>query len=140
MTPPPVLYVEDDDNDVLLMRRAWTKADVQAPLQVVTDGQEALDYISGKGKYADRIAHPIPCLVLLDLKLPKVLGLEVLRWIRSQPAFVGLRVIVFSSSTQPGDINAAHGLRIDAYLVKPGRFDEWVAMVDNLNVYWLKGR
>jgi CheY-like chemotaxis protein len=140
MTPPPVLYVEDDDNDVLLMRRAWAKADVQNPLQVVTDGQEALDYLSGNGQYATRGDHPMPCLVLLDLKMPKVTGLEVLRWIRSQPALVGLRVIVLSSSNYPADINAAHVLRIDSYLVKPGNFHEWVAMVDTLNVYWLKGR
>jgi CheY-like chemotaxis protein len=140
MTPPPVLYVEDDDNDVLLMRRAWTKVNVSNPLQVVTDGQEALDYLSGEGLYANRIDHPMPCLVLLDLKLPKVLGLEVLRQIRSQTALLGLRVIIISSSRQPWDINAAHALRIDAYLVKPSTFDEWVAMVDTLNVHWLQSR
>jgi CheY-like chemotaxis protein len=140
MTPPPVLYVEDDDSDVLLMRRAWKKVDVQNPLQVVTDGQDALRYLSGEEQYANRGDHPMPCLVLLDLKMPKVTGLEVLRWIRSQPALVGLRVVVLSSSNYPADINAAHGLRVDAYLIKPGTFDEWVAMVDTLNVYWLKGR
>ena len=88
MTPPPVLYVEDDDNDVLLMRRAWTKVNVSNPLQVVTDGQEALEYLSGEGLYANRVDHPMPCLVLLDLKLPKVLGLEVLRRIRSETALL----------------------------------------------------
>ena len=140
MTPPPVLYVEDDDNDVLFMRRAWKKVDVQNPLKVVNDGAEAIAYLSGEGQYADRVEHPMPCLVLLDLKMPKVAGLDVLRWIRSQPEHQALRVIVFSSSKQPGDINAANRLRIDAYLVKPGPVNEWAAMVDNLNVYWLKGR
>ena len=140
MTPPPVLYVEDDENDVLLMRRAWTRADVQNPLKAVSDGREAIAYLSGEGQYANRIDHPMPCLVLLDLKMPGMTGLDVLRWIRSQPEYQALRVIVFSSSKQPGDINAAHRLRIDAYFVKPSPFDEWVAMVDNLNVYWLKGR
>jgi len=140
MTPPPVLYVEDDDNDVLLMRRAWMRADVQNPLQVLTDGEKALAYLSGDVPYANRVDYPMPCLVLLDVKMPKVSGLDVLRAIRSQRALVGLRVIVLSSSKQPLDINPAHALRIDACLVKPIHFDEWVAMVDNLNVYWLKGR
>ena len=138
MTVPPVLYVEDDDNDVLLMRQAWTWVGVQNPLQVVPDGQEAVNYLSGNGPYADRLKHPLPCLVLLDLKMPKMSGLDVLRWIRSQPALHGLRVVVFSSSKLPLDINAAHALRIDAYVVKPGSYDEWVAMVNNLKVYWLK--
>jgi CheY-like chemotaxis protein len=108
-------------------------------LQVVPDGQEAVSYLSGDGPYANRIDHPLPFLVLLDLKMPKMSGLDV-RWMRSQPAHLALRVIVFSSSKLPVDINAAHALRIDAYVVKPGPYDEWVAMVDNLNVYWLKGR
>ena len=140
MTPPPVLYVEDDDNDVLLMRRAWTWVGVEHPLQVVSDGREALAYLAGEAPYANRVDYPLPCLVLLDLKMPKMSGLDVLRWIRSQPAIVALHVVVFSSSKLPIDINAAHALRIDAYVVKPGTYDEWVAMVDNLNVYWLKGR
>jgi len=109
-------------------------------LQVVRDGREALAYLAGKDLYAKRADYPLPCLVLLDLKMPKMTGLDVLRWIRSQPALQGLRVIIYSSSRLPLDINAAHALRIDAYVVKPGTYDEWVAMVDNLNVYWLKGR
>jgi len=140
MTPPPVLYVEDDDNDVLLMRRAWAWVAVENPLQVVTDGEKALRYLSGDGPYANRSDYPMPCLVLLDLKMPKVTGLDVLRWIRSQPALQNLRVIIYSSSKLPLDINAAHAQRIEAYFVKPESYDEWVAMVDNLKVYWLKGR
>src|SRR5262245_21964922 len=120
MSPPPVLYVEDDDNDVLLMRRAWTWVGVQNPLRVVPDGLEAVSYLSRDRPHANRIDHPLACLVLLGLKLPKMSGLDVLRWARSQPALLGLRVIVFSSSKLPVDINAAHALRIDAYVVKPG--------------------
>jgi CheY-like chemotaxis protein len=82
---PPVLYVEDDHNDVLLMRRAWAKVGVANPLRVVVDGEEALRYLSGKGQYANRVDHPMPCLVLLDLKLPKLLGLDVLRGSRRPP-------------------------------------------------------
>jgi len=109
-------------------------------LQVVRDGREALAYLAGKELYAKRADYPLPCLVLFDLKMPKMSGLDVLRWIRSQPAHLALRVIVFSSSKILVDVNTAHALRIDAYVVKPGPYDEWVAMVDNLNVYWLKGR
>ena len=139
MIPLPVLYVEDDDNDALLMRRAWTWVGVENPLQVVKDGEEAVRYLSGVEPYANRIDHPLPCLVLLDLKMPKITGLDVLTWIRSQSLLLGLRVIIFSASRQPVDINAAHALRIDAYIVKPGSYEEWVAMVDNLQAYWLKG-
>ena len=134
---PTVLYVEDDPNDVLLMRHAWTKVSTPNPLQVVSDGEEALRYLSGEGRYANRIEHPIPVLVLLDLKMPKVSGLDVLRWIRSQPRLRVLPVIVFSSSNSPLDINAAHALRIQAYLVKPGRLDEWVGLVNSLVEDWL---
>src|SRR5262245_58490311 len=115
MTPPPVLYVEDDDNDVLLMRRAWAWVGVENPLQVVNDGEKALRYLSGDGPYADRVIHPMPCLVLLDLKMPTVTGLDVLRWIRSQPALQSLRVTLYCSSKLPVDINTAHALRIEAY-------------------------
>jgi CheY-like chemotaxis protein len=139
MTPPPVLYVEDDENDVLLMRRAWTWVGVPNPLQVVRDGREALAYLAGEELYANRADYPLPCLVLLDLKMPRISGLDVLRWIRSQPAHLALRVIVFSSSKLPVDINAAHALRIAAYVVKPGPYDEWVAMVDALKTSWLGG-
>jgi CheY-like chemotaxis protein len=136
---PTVLYVEDDPNDVLLMRHAWTKVGIPNPLQVVSDGAEAVRYLSGEGRYANRVEYPIPVLVLLDLKMPRMTGLDVLRWIRSHPALRVLPVIVFSSSRQPKDINSAHTLRIDAYLVKPGRLDEWVATIDNLAKHWLRG-
>jgi CheY-like chemotaxis protein len=136
---PTVLYVEDDPNDALFMRYAWRKASVPNLLEIVTDGEEAIRHLSGEGPYANRTRHPLPGLVLLDLKMPKATGLDVLRWIRSQPALLGLRVIIFSSSNYASDIIAAHALRIDAYLVKPGRLDEWIAMVDTLKTSWLGG-
>src|SRR5215467_11814013 len=135
MTPPPVLYVEDDDNDVLLMRRAWAWVAVENPLQVVTDGEKALRYLSGDGPYANQVDYPMPCLVLLDLKMPKVTGLDVLRWIRSQPAFR----IFESSSTPPRSYHwtSMRPMRCGSkrIFVKPESYDEWVAMVDNLNVH-----
>jgi CheY-like chemotaxis protein len=138
MGPGAVLYVEDDEMDVLFMRRAWHKAGLLNPLHVVIDGQQAEAYLSGEAPYADRTMYPLPWLVLLDLKLPKQTGLEVLGWIRQQPPPIGtLRVIVFSSSNSPRDMQQAHALGVGAYLVKaaaPQALDELVA---RLKAYWL---
>ena len=82
-----VLLVEDSEDDVFFMRLAWEKAGVSNPLQVVQDGQQALDYLAGAGKFVDRQEYPLPCLVLLDWKLPYLMGVEVLKWIRQQPPF-----------------------------------------------------
>ena len=139
MNHPTVLYVEDDDNDILLMRRAWTKAGVRDRLQTVADGMEAIRYLSGQGPYVNRIEHPMPRLVLLDLKLPKMSGLEVLKWGREQPDFHHLHVIMVSSSNQKADQEAAAVLGANDYLVKPGTFNKWMAMVEALNESWLRG-
>ena len=136
MSPGTVLYVEDDDLDILLMRHAWQKAGLLNPLHVVIDGQQAQDYLSGKE--GNSPVEPLPWLVLLDLKLPKRDGLEVLRWIREQEGPIrALRVIVFSSSRSPRDIQQAHALGVSAYLVKtvtPHGADEFVAC---LKEFWL---
>ncbi len=127
MRPMPILYVEDEENDALFVKLALEHAAVQTPLQVVTDGQQALRYLSGNGKYKDREQYPFPCLVLLDLNLPLVSGFEVLTWVRSQPSMNDLPVVVFSSSNQPQDIQQAQQLGADDYLVKPvnmGKLDE----------------
>jgi CheY-like chemotaxis protein len=85
MNNATVLYVENDDNDVILIRRAWMKAGVRDRLQTVTDGEEAIRYLSSEGPYVNRVEHPLPRLVLLDVKLSRMSGLDVLEWIRSQP-------------------------------------------------------
>jgi CheY-like chemotaxis protein len=140
MPHPTVLYVEDDPDDALFMRYAWKKVGIQNPLEIVHGGKNARRHLSGEGRYANRARHPLPGLVLLDLMMPEVSGLNLLRWIRSEPTLVHLPVIIFSSSENPSDIKSAEALRIETYLVKPGRLDEWVALVDKVNVYWLKGR
>src|SRR5262245_50719281 len=137
-TLPTVLYVEDDNNDAMLMRRAWLKAGAREGLQTVPDGEEAIHYLAGEGPYVNRVEHPMPTLVLLDLKLPKVSGLDVLKWIREQPSLQGLRVIVLSSSTREDDQSAAEALGTNAYFVKPSRYNNWVAMVNTLKTSWLK--
>ena len=116
----PILQVEDDANDVFLLQHAMTEAGVENPIQVATDGQQAIDYLKGAGKFADRKQFPFPCLVLLDLKLPYVMGLEVLKWIRQQPGPM-LIVILLTASAEDEDIVAAYRLGANAFLTKPSK-------------------
>lgn len=133
----PILLVEDDENDVLLLRRAFAKAKVRNPVRVVRDGEEAVAYLSGDGEYADRRRYPEPVLVLLDLKLPRLSGHEVLEWIRSDDRFRRLPVVVLTSSREPQDVSRAYDLGANSYLVKPGGFDSLLEMVRTLGVYWM---
>jgi CheY-like chemotaxis protein len=134
---PVILYVEDDQNDLILMRQAWGKAGVLNPLKVVTDGEQAVKYLSGEGKYADRSEFPLPILVLLDLKLPKLSGLDVLKWIRAEPSVQTVPVIMFSSSTRPEDIRTAYARGANSYLTKPPDHEGLTKMVASLKDYWL---
>ena len=133
-----ILYVEDEENDVIFMRSAWKKVGLLNPLHVVTDGEQAVAYLSGEGKYANRDEHPLPCLVLLDLKLPKLHGLEVLKWIRKQPSIHLLPVIVLSSSNTRKDVCTAYELHVNAYLTKPARTQDLVQMIASLKDFWLE--
>ncbi len=133
-----ILHVEDDPNDVLLIGRALRKAEVHASIQVVNDGDQAVDYLSGNNTYAQREQFPLPALVLLDLKLPRKSGIEVLQWIRSKPGLRRIPVIMLTSSRQPIDINRAYDLGVNAYLVKPVSFDTLVEMLRTLDSFWLR--
>ena len=135
--PYTILLVEDDPNDVLLIQRAFRKSDVVNPIQVVGDGEEAIAYLSGRGPYADRERYPLPVLLLLDLKLPRKSGFEVLEWLRQQPGLKRLPVAVLTSSAETPDINRAYDLGANSYLVKPVRFEGLLRMVQTLNLYWL---
>jgi CheY-like chemotaxis protein len=137
MSHRAVLHVEDDSNDVLFLRHAWTKVGVLNPLHVATDGDQALRYLSGEGEYSNRVDHPIPCLVLLDLKLPKVSGFDVIKWIRAQPAIYTVPVVVLSASTRADDVHTAHALHANAYLAKPPSLDGWRALVASVKEFWL---
>lgn len=132
-----VLYVEDDDNDALFMRKAFEKAGITNPLHIVHDGQEAIDFLAGNGKFVDRQQYQIPCLALLDLNLPKRSGLEVLRWIREQPGFFTLVVVIMSASNQDLDIHRAYSLGANAYLVKPPSGLELLEMAQTIHKFWL---
>ncbi len=134
-----VLLAEDEEHDVFFMRRAFSKAEIEDPLVVVTNGQEVMDYLKGQGPYADRDRYPEPKLLLLDLKMPLVDGFEVLQWLRQEPYWRDtLPVLVFSSSDQEVDKRKAFELGAHEYLVKPSSFDELVRLVEDLNRRWLE--
>ena len=132
-----ILLAEDDANDVLLIQRAFLRNLVANPVQVVRDGDEAVAYLSGQAPFADRERHPLPVLMLMDLKMPRRSGLEVLEWVRQQPGLKRLPIIVLTSSNQTPDINRAYELGANSYLVKPAGFDSLLDLVKNLDMYWL---
>src|ERR1051325_2215773 len=114
-----ILLVEDNEDDVFVMRRALKLANNSNPLQIVTDGQKALDYLSGEGEYAHREKFPLPFIMFLDLKLPYVDGFEILAWMRLRPELSQIVVIVLTSSAEERDHEKAYALGARSYLVKP---------------------
>jgi CheY-like chemotaxis protein len=118
-TSATILLVEDNEDDIFLMRRALKKAQAGNNLQTVTDGQQALDYLSGAGQFSDRRLFPLPMIVFLDLKLPYVGGFEVLAWLREQPLLNSIVVVVLTSSAENRDHEKASVLGARSYLVKP---------------------
>jgi DNA-binding response OmpR family regulator len=129
-----ILLVEDDHNDVLLIKRAFQKAKIANPIVVLNDGEHAISYLAGREPYVSRA---LPMLVLLDLKLPRKSGHEVLEWLRQQQTLKRLPVVVLTASSESSDINRAYDLGANSYLVKPVTFDALVEMVKTLNLYWL---
>jgi CheY-like chemotaxis protein len=133
----PVLLVEDSPDDIFIMERAWQKVEFVSPLIVVNDGQQAIDYISGNGKFADRKSHPAPCLVLLDIKLPFLSGLQVVKWLREYEPSSTLPAVFLTSSNADMDIHEAYKLGGNAYLVKPPTPEKLVSMLHDLRNFWL---
>lgn len=134
LPPAPVLYVEDEENDVLLMQLAFRRAGIAHPLEVALDGRTALEYLF---KVSTPATRRIPCLVLLDLNLPRVSGLEVLHQVRRAPEFKELPIVIFSSSAQPSDKERATQLGATEYFVKPSQMDDIVAIAKELDRRWL---
>src|SRR5262249_38465399 len=131
-----ILLVEDDSNDVLLLQRAFQKAGLRDVLRVVRDGEQAIEYLSGQGPYADRERHPLPFLVLLDLKMPGTDGFDVLQWARGEPDLKRLLIVVLTSSHLQSDVDRAYELGANSYLVKPVEFNEMVNLIQRFEAYW----
>ena len=138
VNPSPVLIVEDDDDTILLLRRALHKAGVTTPLQVAKNGEQAIEYLGGTGRYCDWKQFPLPSIVLLDLKMPGISGFDVLKWIRQQPGIKALRVAVLTASTLQQDIKTAYDLGANIFLSKPMDLSKLVEMMAMLNCQWLQ--
>ena len=136
MDARPLLLIEDDDDDILFMRRALNGAGIKNPLCVIQDGEVAVTYLQ---KLADEAKPSLfPCLVLLDLKLPRRNGLEVLRWIRTHKLLKNLVVVMLTSSSEPQDIKSASELGANSFLAKPNSHDDLNDLVIRLKAYWLE--
>ena len=132
-----ILYAEDDPNDVFFIKHAFAKVGVANPLQTVKDGQAAIQYLAGEGAFADRRRYPLPCLVLLDIKMPRATGFDVLHWMQDQRHLRNIPVIIFSASAFPFDIERAYELGANAYVVKPVTVAERLAFAEAIHRFWL---
>ena len=135
--PFVVLLVEDDLAHVEIVRRNFAESRIANQLMCVGDGQAALDYLQRVGEYSDEKASPRPGLILLDLRLPKVDGLEVLRIIKADDDLGQIPVVVLTTSAAESDVVSAYECRANSYLVKPVEFSKFVALMDTLGYYWL---
>jgi CheY-like chemotaxis protein len=133
-----ILLAEDDDDYVHLIRQAFARANILNPLQVVWNGEEAISYLQGEGKYINRDEYPLPELLLLDIKMPRVNGFEVLKWVRQQPSLAGLRILVLTSSDDLRDVNQAYQLGANSFLLKPHDFENSVQLGRLITDFWLK--
>jgi two-component system response regulator len=136
--PIDILLVEDSPNDVELTLRAFTRQHLATRIQVARDGQEALDFIFGRGAYIGRDLSQQPKLILLDLKLPKVDGLDVLRELKSNPLTQMIPVVVLTSSCVEHDIEEGYQRGANSYLIKPVSYDQFMLLVNALGTYWLR--
>jgi CheY-like chemotaxis protein len=134
---PTILLAEDDEDDVVLIRRAVEKARLLNPLQIVRDGEEALEYLAGEGRFADRTSYPLPFLLLLDLHMPKQNGFDVLCWIRQRPELRRMKIAVLTSSSDEHDYAKAMQLGANSYFRKPGSLEEFVHLMLRIHGHWV---
>lgn len=135
---PTVLAAEDEETDAFILRLACEKAGLANPLTILRDGQEVVDYLSGVPPYDDRVKHPLPAVLTLDLKMPRRNGFDVLTWLGGRPEWNRLPTVVISSSSDEEDIERARRLGARDYFVKPHRLDDFVAIIRSLQSRWLE--
>jgi CheY-like chemotaxis protein len=135
----PILVVEDRADDVLIILKAFTAAEIKNRVIVARDGEEAIQYLNGDGQFRDRHQFPLPRLILLDLKMPKVDGFEVLKWVKGHPALKTIPVLVLTLSSEIRDVNAAYKLGANSFMVKPDDFYNVTSVAKLLKDYWLQG-
>jgi CheY-like chemotaxis protein len=135
---PTILVAEDEDNDMLLLKRAFQKAGIRGSLKRVRDGEEAIEYVKGAARFGDRGRHPFPLMLLLDLKMPRKTGFEVLKWIRADKDLRRMIVVVLTSSREARDINRAYDLGANSYVVKPIELDDLIEVSKTLQKYWIE--
>lgn len=131
-----ILLVEDEENDATLVKMAFKRNNIPNPIQWVHDGLEAIDYLNGEGVYADRARYPFPEVLILDLKMPRMNGLELLTWVREHPEYRVIPTIIMTSSRQQPDIQNAYNLGANTYMIKPSSFEELARMVKLAHDYW----
>ena len=131
LQPPPILLVEDNPMDVDLTRRAFAKRNISNPLEVARDGEEALDWVA---RFVE--GEPLPVVILLDLKLPRVPGLDVLREVKRHPQLAAVPVVVLTTSREDEDVKTAYQLGANSYIVKPVEFDKFMEVATQIDLYW----
>jgi CheY-like chemotaxis protein len=132
-----ILHAEDNPDDAILVQLVFRRLGHSATMSLVEDGARAIAYFKGEGEYGDRQNHPLPTLVLLDIKMPRYSGLEVLEWIRNQPRLSTVPIVIFTSSRNLDDIRRAYELGANAYLVKPVEYEELQDTIRTLAAFWL---
>lgn len=132
----PILIAEDDENDAFILERALRKVGFTNPFHVCSDGTDVLDYLRGIGRYQNRLAFPFPRIFITDLKMPKMNGMEVLKWLHNHPECNLIPKIVLSASQQQTDIQEAYKWGVNSYLVKPGSYESLVEMLTLFFNYW----
>jgi CheY-like chemotaxis protein len=132
-----VLSIEDNIVDGALLARAFKRSCLPTRLFSVSDGQQAIDYLTGRGIYADRRAYPFPTVILLDLKLPRISGFEMLLWIRRQPEFGEVKILILTGSIDPADRTKSTDFGANDYLLKPPLFEDLKKMVQDIHSRWL---
>lgn len=136
MQPVPIVLAEDDEDDQLIVRKAFNKARFRSPLQIVDNGRELMDYLKGRGKYPNREAFPMPGLILLDLNMPVMSGEEALAEIKADKNLQHIPVVVLTTSDDQTGINRCYELGANTFITKPVTFSGFLNVVSELQLYW----